>query len=329
MQAQQVVIREPGVMQIESFDVRSPGPGEMLIRTRTSLISPGTERAFFLALPTTNANYPLVPGYSNIAEVIALGEGVDQFKVGDRVASTAQHKSHEVVAAANCCLVPEILADEEAAFFNLIAIAMQGVHKARIELGESVMVIGAGPIGIFAMQLARLSGGLPLVAVDRDSARLSLAEKLGADYTLSSEQDVKQALISHCGLDGTSVVIEATGSPGVVVSAFQWAATKGRVILLGSARGEADGVNFYRDIHRKGLTVIGAHEITRPLHANYPGWWTQHAEHLIALELLARQRIQVQPLISHRFSVQEFSKAYEMLSAWDQSAIGMVIDWTA
>ena len=92
MQGYQAVVREPEILEIIPFEVPEPGPGEVLIRTRTTLVSPGTERAFFLALPTTNATYPLIPGYSNVAEVVELGEGVTQFRVGDRVASTAQHK---------------------------------------------------------------------------------------------------------------------------------------------------------------------------------------------------------------------------------------------
>lgn len=329
MKAYRALVLEPGKVEMAPLDVPTPGPNEVLLQTRTTLVSPGTERAFFLALPTTNASYPFTPGYSNIAEVIAVGDGVSQFNVGDRVASTAQHQSHTVIAAEKCCKVPDALPDEAGVFFNLITIAMQGVHKARIELGESVMVIGAGPIGIFAMQLARLSGGLPVIAVDLDESRLQLAQNMGADLVLSGAGDVKAVLMSAANLDGVSVVIEATGSPSVVVSAFQWAAVKGRVILLGSLRGETDGVNFYRDVHRKGLTIIGGHEITRPLYENSPGWWTQHSEHVIALELLARNRIQVTPLISHRFSAQDFPKAYDLLANWDKTAIGMVIDWTA
>ena len=230
--------------------------------------------------------------------------------------------------ASQCYRIGNSLPDEQAVFFNLIAIAMQGVHKTRIELGESVMVIGAGPIGIFAMQLAHLAGGLPVIAVDIDPMRLELARQVGVDYVISGKEDVKEALQTAAGLDGAAVVIEATGSPNAIISAFQWAAVKGRVALLGSGRGEANGVDFYRDVHRKGLTIIGAHEITRPQHENAPGGWTQRSEHAIALELLTRKRIQSEPLISHRFKAEELPKAYELLSSWDASVVGMVIDWT-
>jgi 2-desacetyl-2-hydroxyethyl bacteriochlorophyllide A dehydrogenase len=327
MKGFRAVIRQPRVVEIEEFAVPDPGPAEVLIRTRASLISPGTERAFFLALPNTNASYPLYPGYSNIGEVISLGAGVATLKVGDRVASGTGHASHVIAPAARCVCVPAVVPDDEAAFFNLIAIAMQGIHKARIELGEPVVVLGAGPIGICAMQMAKASGALPVMIVDQDESRLDLALRAGADVALLNDAQVVDRIREHAGRDGAAVVIEVTGAAAAILSAFQMAGTRGRVILLGSARGDTDQVNFYRDVHRKGLSVIGAHEITRPQHNSLPGWWTQRDEQQIALKLLAKGRMTVKPLISHRFAWRALAQAYALLESWDPAATGMVINW--
>lgn len=329
MNGQRVSVLEPRKVVVEAFDIPEVGAGEVLIQTLTTLISPGTERAFFLALPTTNASYPFTPGYSNIGEVIALGDGVTHLQVGDVVASVGAHQSHVVLPANQCVKVPAELADEKAVFFNLITIAMQAVHKLRIELGESALVLGMGPIGLFAAQLARIAGAVPVIAVDQDESRLSLAESVGIDAALVSDDELAAKVAELCDADGASVVIEATGSPKAVVPAFQLAATKGRVVLLGSLRGETESVNFYRDVHRKGLTIIGGHEITRPLYENSPGWWTQHSEHKLAIKLLAMNRLSVEPLITHRYTVQEFPQAYDVLASWDKSAMGMIVDWTS
>ena len=122
--------------------------------------------------------------------------------------------------------------------------------------------------------------------------------------------------------------LKATGVPALVVSAFQLAVAKGRVILLGSTRGDTEKVNFYRDVHRKGLQVIGSHEITRPLHENSPGYWTQIREHAVCLDLLSRGRVNVAPLITHQYRWQDFAKAYAHLANWDQAAMGIIIQWT-
>jgi L-iditol 2-dehydrogenase len=320
-------ITAPAQLEMQPFTPPSPRAHEVLIETRLSLISPGTERAFFLGLPNTALTYPILPGYSNIGRVVELGSEVTALKVGDRVASPSNHASHVVIDAARCAKLPADLSDERAAFFNLIAIAMQGVHKARIELGESVVILGAGVIGLFAMQLARLAGGLPVISVDQHAGRLLLAQQLGADAALTSDDQLPTVLRERLDAEGADVVIEATGNTSPVLLAFQLARPRGRVILLGSARGEADGVNFYRDVHRKGLTIIGAHEITRPQHESAPGWWTQIAEQHLALRLLAAGRLNVDPLITQRFGWQQFPQAYDLLRAWDSSAIGMLVQW--
>ena len=328
MRAQRAVVKRPGEVALESFRLTQPAPGQAILRAHVTLISPGTERAFFLALPNANAAYPLYPGYSLIGEVLAIGEGVDQIRVGDRVACAAPHASHAIVKAADCQPVPDSLSDENAVFFNLLAIAMQGARKARIELGEAVAVLGAGLIGLFAMRLAQLSGGLPVVGIDIDEERLALAEGFGADSVMMGGDGIQRRFREELGADGASVVIEATGHPDLVVTAFQLAAAGGRVVLLGSTRGETASVNFYRDVHRKGVQVIGSHEITRPLHEDSPGYWTRGREHRVCLDLLARDRVAADALITHRFNWRDFPEAYAKLNEWDNRALGMVINWT-
>ncbi|PJF40947.1 MAG: alcohol dehydrogenase [Phototrophicales bacterium] len=321
------VVRQPGAIELEAFDVPTPKPDEVLLRTRTTLISPGTERAFFLAMSNTSASYPLYPGYSQIGDIIAVGEAVDDWRVGDRVASIGNHASHVVISAKLCHRVPDVLTDEQAVFFNLIAIAMQAIHKARIELGESVIVLGAGLIGLFAMQLAKLSGGLPVIAVDQHARRLDIATQLGADGAFVEDDRVLSLIRAYTGREGAAVVIEATGVPDVVNRALHLVGRRGRVLLLGSTRGLTESVNFYRDVHRKGISIIGAHETTRPTHDTAPGWWTQYDEHRVALNLLAANRLYVDSLVTHRFHHAVFLDAYELLRNWDGNALGMVIDW--
>ncbi|MCY3778662.1 MAG: alcohol dehydrogenase catalytic domain-containing protein, partial [Chloroflexi bacterium] len=144
MRGQRAVVTTAGQVELESFDPPQPQPGQVLLRALTSLISPGTERAFFLGLDNTNANYPLYPGYSFVGEVEACGAGVTKLRVGDRVVCPARHASQALVDADICLKAPASLPGDEAAFFNLLAIAMQGLRKARIELGEPVAILGAG-----------------------------------------------------------------------------------------------------------------------------------------------------------------------------------------
>ncbi len=325
----QVVFTEPGVAVLESRPMPTPGPHQLLIRTRTSLISPGTERAFYLGLPNTGTDFPRHAGYCNVGEVVAVGEEVNGWQVGDRVANQGNHAAYIAINAAKAHHIPAGLSDEEAPFFNLASIAMQGVRKARIELGEPVAVVGAGLIGLMALQLARLQGALPAISIDQDEGRLDFASQSGADVLIVGNEGAAQEVAKQSGGEGAAVVIEATGHPAAILSALNYVRPFGRVVLLGSTRGETDHVNFYRDVHRKGLTLLGAHNSARPQHESTPGFWTEYADQKVALELLARRRLTVQPYITHRFAWNDAPAAYEILKSWSKSALGILLDWTA
>ncbi|MBX3016112.1 MAG: zinc-binding alcohol dehydrogenase [Caldilineaceae bacterium] len=327
MQNYQVVWPEAGIANVEPCAMPIIGPDELLIRTRATLISPGTERAFFLGLPNTTQRFPQYPGYNNVGEVVQIGAAVTDWQVGDRVATPTRHAAYVTTQAANGVRVPDGLPDERAAFFELGSIALQGVRKARIELGEPVVVIGAGLIGLLAMQLAKLQGAAPAIIVDQDEQRLDFAQQAGADAVVMADSHLSTELLRLTNKEGPAVVIEATGHPAAIPTAFDLARQCGRVILLGSTRGETEQVNFYRDVHRKGLTVIGAHNSARPAHESRPGWWTRLADQETAMKLLALDRLVIHPLITHRFPWQQAPQAFALLKQWNKDALGLILHW--
>lgn len=324
----QILVTQPGLIALQPTPIPTPADDELLIRTRVSLISPGTERAFFLSLPNTTDRYPQPLGYSNIGVVEAVGRAVTGWQVGDRVASNGYHAAYITVHAARCTPIPAALADEPAAFFNLASIALQGVRKARIELGEPVAVLGAGLIGLLALQLAKLQGGLPILSLDQAADRLPLALTSGADAALLTDDSLPAQMDAHTAGRGPAVVIEATGHPAAVLTALAVARPLGRVVLLGSTRGETDHVNFYRDIHKKGLTVLGAHNIVRPQHESSPAFWSEADDQRVTLDLLAHGRLTVAPYITHHFNWADAADAYELLRSWRRDALGLILDWT-
>jgi len=327
----EVCFIEKGIAKISPCETPVIEPHQLLIETQVSLISPGTERAFFLGLPNTTQVYPQTSGYSNIGQVVGIGKAVEGWSVGDRVATRANHRLVNSVDSDKCLHLPDGLHEDHAAFFQLATIAIQGIRKARIELGESVVTIGAGLIGLLSAQLAKLNGALPSVSMDRDPQRLAFAKQVDIDATLQANGDDidnhLSALKELSGLDGAEVVIEATGHPEAIPLAFALARPYGRVILLGSTRGETSSVNFYRDVHKKGLTIIGAHETARPYVDSYGGWWTMEADQKVALQLLAQQRLKVSPFITHRFYWQQAPAAYDRLKQWNSKTLGMLLEW--
>ena len=217
---------------------------------------------------------------------------------------------------------------EEAVFFNLGAIALQGVRKARIELGEATLILGQGLIGLSAMQLSKLSGAVPLIASDLTDSRLEISKTVGADYTLNPEDtDFSEQLDDATQDEGPTVVIEATGHPDAISTALDVAGQGARVVFLASTRGETPSVNFYRDVHKKGLILYGAHNSIRPRQESSPNFWTLKEDSLLLLSLIAQKRFNVIPLISHRVRGEEASKAYQLLMAWNPDLLGVVLQW--
>ena len=181
-----------------------------------------------------------------------------EFASGDRVALTREHASHLVLPPEDLIKITDnSLSSEESVFFNLCSICLQGVRKARIELGEPVLVLGQGLIGLLTMQLAKLSGAFPVIGADLVDSRLRLAKNTGADFILHPDHnEVEQKIAEITMGKGPAVVFEAAGNPEAVTTSFKLAGRRGRVVLIASTRGETDHVNFYRDVHKKGLVSL-------------------------------------------------------------------------
>lgn len=329
MQGQRVIWPERAKVDIESFDLPAVKDNEVLVASECTLISPGTERAFLLGLPNAMGRYPSRPGYSNIGKIVDVGNGVSGFSVGDRVASTHGHSSHFIAYPNRLLKVASTdVSSEEAVFFNLSAIALQGVRKARIELGESALVIGQGLIGLLALQLAKLNGAVPVIAADLTDSRLELSKSIGADHILNPEdRDFSDRLQSATMGKGPAIVIEATGHPDAITTALSAAGWGARVVLLASTRGETPKVNFYRDVHKKGLVLYGAHNSIRPRQESSPNFWTSEDDGRLMLSLIAHKRFNVAPLISHRVAGHDAPKAYQLLMEWNPGLLGVVLQW--
>jgi len=322
-----IVFKKPGQVAIEEFSLRKPKAGEVTVETVCTLISPGTETAFLLALPNTSKKFPMYPGYSNAGVIAFTGSKSSRLTVGDRVVSRGSHASHVTVDEMNVWRIPEGLSFEEASFFALGSISLQAVRKAHIEIGESVVVLGQGLVGNLALQLARLSGGMPLIAVDMFDYRLKISKRCGADYAFNpNKSDLIEEIINATDGKGADVVIEATGNPKAIPTALKLAGRRGRVILLGSTRGTSE-VNFYREVHRKGVSIIGAHESVRPRYESTHGWWTQKDDSLLVLKLLSRGLLRVKELISAKMSYKEAARAYDMLINSKENTLGIVLQW--
>lgn len=329
----------PGKQEVKMERIRireALGPREILIQNEKSLISPGTELALYLGTHTglkdhNNqwAKYPFYPGYAAAGIVKKTGSESLDFKPGDRVVSESRHESHSIVdvSSQRVYRIADNLSLERAIFFKLCAIAIVGVRKAMVSLGESVAVLGQGLVGQLAIQFSKLSGAYPVVAIGHHWTRLEIARQAGAHHLLNSlETDIEKE-IQKIAPAGMTVVMEATGSPSGIIQALKLARKNGKVVVLGTPRGEVR-VDLYTQLHRRGIYLVGAHEYTCPLVETSSDPWTLENNQRLALTFLAQGIVQVNSLISHRCSPIELKDLYENLATRKDEYLGVVFNWT-
>ena len=224
--------------------------------------------------------------------------------------------------------VPDGGDGEDAVFLVMAAISMRGIRRSCVQLGESMAVLGLGIVGQLALSLGRLSGAMPIIGIDLDESRLERASKRGADFLVNPGDcaDAVETVRERCAEDGANVVMEAIGIPAVYPLAVQLACTAGRVVALGSPRGTVE-MDFMRDVHLREVDIIGAFQPMTPETDHVYYRWTKDRDRQLLLELMARDRLTIRDLITHRLVPEQCQDAYELLAISPQEALGVVFRW--
>jgi 2-desacetyl-2-hydroxyethyl bacteriochlorophyllide A dehydrogenase len=331
MKGYRIVWPAASQVELEHYTLPILKPGEVLIKTEYSVISAGTEKAWLKGMPNTSNKFPQRPGYSSTGRILEIGADVKHLKVDDRVICYyTGHASHAVKQAEGLVKIEDSsISSKEAAFFEIASVSLQGIRKARLELGESVLVVGQGLLGLLAVQFAQLSGGLPVIAADLNETRRQLALQLGADHALCpTDEHFKEAVQELTQGRGANAVIEVTGSAIALNQSLACTSRQGRVILLGCTRISDVNVDFYKDVHLPGISLIGAHQFVRPNSDSYPGYWTRQDDYRTMLGLLSAGKLKISPLISEVVSPEQAAFVYKRLIEEDHAPLGIVFDWT-
>jgi predicted dehydrogenase len=357
-----------GATEVADVPCPAAGPRHLLVRTSTTLVSAGTERMLVefgkagwlakarqqpdkvrLALekiktdglaPTLEAIFrkldqPLPLGYCNVGRVLEAGSQVHGFAVGDRVVSNGRHAEVVAVPANLCAKVPAGVSDEAAAFTVLGAIALQGIRLAAPTLGETVVVMGLGLVGLLTVQLL-LANGCRVIGIDVDAARLELARSFGAEVIpLAAGADPVAAAERLTGGRGVDAVLIAasTSSSDPVHQAARMSRKRGRIVLVGVTGLELSRADFYEKELSFQVSCSygpGRHDPTyEEQGVDYPiGFvrWTEQRNFEAVLDMLAAGRLDVRPLISHRFAIDRAAEAYDLITGGGPS-LGVLLDY--
>ena len=283
---------------------------------------------------------PIPLGYSCAGEVIEVGDQVSEFRVGDPVACAglnfANHAEVNYIPRNLSVKIPESLTYDAASFVTIGAIAMQGVRLAEIELGEKVVVMGLGLIGQVAAQLARCAGGTVL-ATDLDPTKTELAFMMGSHHAISDPKSLQNIILSLTDGHGADAVIlcASTKSHELIQTAAEISRLKGRVIVVGDV-----GMHVERRAYfEKELKLIvsrsygpGRYDPTYEVRGvDYPFpfvRWTEGRNMQSFVELMARGDVRVDPLITHRYAIEQAEEAYEIVTGKkNEPAIAILLEY--
>lgn len=357
-----------GKLSVREVPAPLAAPGQVLIANACSLVSAGTEKMVMdlakksllgkarerpdhvrrvlekirseglfntLRQVREKLDAPMNMGYSSAGIVLATGHGVQEYKPGDRVASNGPHAEIVSVPRHLCARVPENVSFDAAAFTVLGAIALQGVRLARVVLGETVLVVGLGLVGQIAVGLLR-AAGCRVLGTDPDRAKCELAIRMGAEL---ARPDLRASDVENAtgGLGADAVLITAsTRSNGPIELAAAAVRQKGRVVLVGVVGLELDRRPFYfkeaefvvscsygpgrydPDYEDRGHDYPAAHVR-----------WTEQRNLQAVLDLLATGRLDVSPLISHRFPIEQAEDAYHLIETGTEPFLGVLLTYPA
>lgn len=346
--SQVVEFSAPRQVRLASEELRSPGAGEVLLRTLYSGISAGTEltayrgsnpymhkhwdgdRRLFLPAQSPDLQYPLRGwGYEEVGEVVALGSDVEGIAPGMLVYGTWGHRAYHVVdqQAARARLLPQGLPPVTGIFSHIAAIALNGVHDAAIRIGETVAVFGLGVPGQIISQLCRASGAR-VIGVDLYPARLAKAHALQAiDVALDAAGgEVAERIRELTAGRGADVVLEVSGSAAALHEAIRAAAYSSRVVTLGFFQGEARRLYLGEEFHhnRINLTCSQISGVAPELSHR----WDRLRLAQTAMRLAAEERLALDPLVTHMLPYHEAAEAFRILDEQPQEALQVVLDFT-
>jgi predicted dehydrogenase/threonine dehydrogenase-like Zn-dependent dehydrogenase len=291
-------------------------------------------------MPTLDAvrnklEQPLPLGYCNVGEVLDVGKGVEGFAVGDRIASNGKHAEVVSVPVNLSARIPDAVSDEEAAFTVIGAIALQGIRLVQPTLGEAVVVTGLGLIGQITIQLLR-AHGCRVLGIDFDPAKLAMAKSFGAEVVnLGAGEDpvlAAERFSRGRGVDAV-IVTAATKSNEPMHQAALMCRKRGRIVLVGVVGLELSRDDFFK----KELTFqvscsYGPGRYDPEYEENgqdYPvGYvrWTEQRNFEAVLDMMADGRLDVKPLFSHRFALDQTEAAYAVVGGSEPS-MGILLEY--
>lgn len=335
--AHSVHFTAPREVTVREEAVPDPSSGELRVEAIVSAISPGTELLVYrseapMDVPADATidgidgtfEYPLAYGYATVGRVTAVGEGIDPDWRDEVVFAFHPHASHFLAPPADVLRVPEGIDLERAAFLANVEAAIGFVMDGRPRIGERVVVLGQGPVGLLTTSLLAKFPLSALVTVEPRERRRTLSETMGADESLPPDTDLATALDPagvegrrEDGFDGADVVFEVSGRPEALGSAVDVSGYAGRVIVGSWYGTKRAGIDLGERFHRSHVRLRSS-QVSR-IDPDHAGRWDKDRRFDLAWRLL--DEVETDSMVTHRIPIERAPDAYRLL---DDSSVESV-----
>jgi threonine dehydrogenase-like Zn-dependent dehydrogenase len=330
---------QPLTTELREQPMPEPTPDQVLVATRLSAISAGTEMLVFkglfpehMAVDATIATladrfqYPLAYGYSCVGSVVAVGARVDPGWIGRQVFAFHPHESHFAASPQDLLPLPPGVGVEDATFLAAMETAVNLVMDGRPIIGERVMVWGLGVIGLLTTAVLARYPLAVLTGIDRLALRRKTALELGADLVFAgAQQDGEAALaasLAESPGDGRAdLIFELTGNPQALNEALSWSGFDTRIVIGSWYGTKSAAINLGGGFHRDRITIAASQVST--IGPQLTGRWSQARRLQTAWRMV--QAIRPSALITHRFAIHQAQSAYNLLADAPQDALQTVL----
>ena len=329
-----VVFVEKGRVELQENCIPQPGANQVLVKTKITQISTGTELTKLEANVDADSHwneaieFPCYPGYTNIGQIVQIGEGVDESYLGKRVLTYAPHVKYAVRNLSyDVILIPDNVESEEAIFTILSQVCMASIRTSDIRPGDTVVVFGAGLVGQLTARLAKIAGALNIFVTDVSDYRLSMLPDDPCFIPVNTaKDDIIDALDKYGNKEKARIVFEMTSVPSLVEKELQCLQKLGRLIITSSPKGKS--LVDFDYCSGMGLTIIGAHNyaVHTPVATPYDPW-TRNADSAYILELLSKQLVSFKKMNTHRANYLKAPEMYQMLMKDRTQALSVILDW--
>ncbi|MCX6047369.1 MAG: zinc-binding dehydrogenase [Chloroflexi bacterium] len=327
-----LIITAPRCAEFEEVMMPVCPSNGLLVRARVTAISTGTEIRVYRVVPVDAAGqyihaniplvYPIENGYSMVGDVIEVGEQVTGFAPGDRVFAPATHREIAAVPALDAIKLPASIPDEQAVFINILEVSHIALRKGSPTPGDTLGVIGQGVIGLAALAYGQAFGFRTLV-VDKEAARLAIARRMGAALALSPDApDFLQQVHDFTEGYGADLVLEAASTWAAIQMSMDIVSKGGKVVVVARHTDQPQFSAVGDPYLQKDITLLTSY--------GYPPngqRWDRQRSFALTLDLMARGKLAIAPMITHRFPWQALPEVYHRLDQGERALVGVVIDW--